>query len=136
MKAISCRAMQIMVDMMHDLMEKAMNYAVTYADNDRRVKIESEHIASGAKLAMHTCIDQNGYGCPEIEKNMKTYATERLSQYHEYVWWEKLSAEAVKSGAAPPPAPQRQDRRPAPLRLRYLQGRVVPELRPLTYGGP
>ena len=91
---------------MHDLMEKAMNYAVTYADNDRRVKIESEHIASGAKLAMHTCIDQNGYGCPEIEKNMKTYATERLSQYHEYVWWEKLSAEAVKSGAAPPPPPK------------------------------
>ena len=125
-----------MVDMMHDLMEKAMDYAVTYADNARRVKIEPEDISSGAKLAMHTCIDQYGYGCPEIEKNMMRYATQRFSQYHEYVWWEKLTAEAIGSGATPPPAPKRQDRRPAPLRLRYLQGRVVPELRPLTYGCP
>ena len=131
---ISSRAMQIMVDMMHDLMEKVMDQAATYADNQGRVQIGTNHIKYGAKLAMHTCIDQFGDGCPEMEKSMVCFATTRYTQYHEYAWWEKHNAAAVKSGAPRPPAP-RLARRPTPLRLRHLAGRVVPELRPLTYGG-
>ena len=131
---ISNRAMQVMVDMMHDLMANVMDQAASYAVNEGRVKIGVNHIKYGARLAMHNCIARFGDGCPEMEKSMVCFATTRYTQYHEYAWWEQLHTAAVKSGAPLPPAP-RLALRPAPLRLRHLAGRVVPELRPLTYGG-
>ncbi len=86
---------------------------------------QGDHIKSGARLAMHTCIAQFGY------------ATIRYAQCHEYKLWEdpeKKHAEAVKQGSPLPLAP-RLNWRPGSLRLRHLEGHVVPESLQLTYGG-
>ena len=53
MNVITNRAVQVMVDMMRDLMERVMDEAATCADSNGRVTIESGNIMTGAKLAMH-----------------------------------------------------------------------------------
>ena len=41
MNRITCRAVQVMVDMMRDLMERVMDEAATCADSNGRVTIDS-----------------------------------------------------------------------------------------------
>ena len=58
---ITCRAVQVMVDMMRDLMERVMDEAATCADSNGRVTIDSGNINAGARLqapalaAVHSC---------------------------------------------------------------------------------
>ena len=114
-----------MVDMVRDLMEREMDEAATCADSNGRVTIGSGSIPTGARLAMHKSIDAYGDGCPGIEKGMALFASERYTAYHDYLYWEEKQAEVIASGApfiAPPDRP-----RPAPLRLRPLPDRFVPD---------
>ena len=83
------RAVQVMVDMMRDLMERMMDEVAACADNNGRVTIEYENIMTGAKLAMHQNIGPYCGGCPEIEKGMCVFATQRYTEYHKYLWWEE-----------------------------------------------
>ncbi len=108
--------------------------AATYADNEGRVKITSKSIIFGSRLAMHNSICPYDEGCPEMEMSMTSYATMRHTQYYNYISWESAHSEAIKACAPPPPTPD-LPKRPAPMRPRHLPGRVVPWLRPLTYGG-
>ena len=64
MNKISAKAMQIILDMMHDLMEKVMEQDASYADNEGRVKITSKSIMFGSWLAMHNIICPYCEGCP------------------------------------------------------------------------
>ena len=124
---ITCRAVQVMVDMMRDLMERVMDEAATCADSNGRVTIDSGNINAGARLAMHNSIDAHGGGCPGIKMSMLTFASQRYTKYQDYLWWEQKKAEAIASGAvsfAPDP-PDRS--RPAPLLLRPLPNRFVPD---------
>ena len=123
---ISNNAMRTMVDMMRDLMESVMDEAATCADWNGRVIIDSGAIMTGAVLSLHKGINANGQGCPDIEKFMRAFASQRYTAYHEFVWWGEKQAEATASGApymiaAPNLA------WPAPLQLRALQGRFIPD---------
>ena len=125
MNRITSRAVQVMVDMMRDLMERVMDEAATCADSNGRHTIGSESIRTGATLTMQKSIDVNGGGCPEIKKGMASFACKRYTAYHDYLFWEEKQAEAIASGdpsTAPPDRP-----RPAPLRLRPLPDRFVPD---------
>ena len=106
--------------------QKVMDKAATCANSNRRVIIDSGAIMTGAVLSLHTGINANGQGCPDIEKFMRVFASQRFTAYHEFVWWEEKQAEATASGA---PyiiaAPVRA--RPSPLRLRALPGRFIPD---------
>ena len=64
-----------MVDMMRYLMESVMDEAATCADSNRRVIINSGAIMTGAVLSLHTGINANGQGCPDIEKFMRAFAS-------------------------------------------------------------
>ena len=64
MSRITCRAVQIMVDMMRDLMEPVMEKAATCADSNESVTIEPENISAGARLAFHDGLVGYGDGCP------------------------------------------------------------------------
>ncbi len=77
--AITNRAVQVMVDMMRDLMERVMDEAAACADNNGRITIKSGNIMTGARLAMHQNIGPYGGGCPEIEKSMCAFATQRYT---------------------------------------------------------
>ena len=57
---ITCRAVQIMVDMMRYLMERVMDEAAACADSNGRDTIEPGNINAGARLALHNGIV--GYG--------------------------------------------------------------------------
>ncbi len=127
MNSITCRAVQVMVDMMCDLMERVMDEAATCADSNGRVTIDSGNINAGARLAMHNSIDAHGSGCPGIKMSMLTFASQRYTKYQDYLWWEQKKAEAIASGAvsfAPDPPDWS---RPAPLLLRPLPNRFVPD---------
>ena len=104
---ITNRAVQVMVDMMRDLMERVMDEAAICADSNGRVTIEAGNIVTGAKLAMHQVISPYGGGCPEIEKGMCVFATQRFTEYNEYLWWEERQAQAIASGAPSIAAPNR-----------------------------
>ncbi len=117
---ISAKAMQIIVDMMQDLMEKVMDEAATCADSKGRVTIGSGSIRAGAMLALQNRIDAY---CPHVKVAMTSFAAQRYTAYHSYVNWEQQQAEAVATGVpytAPPDRP-----RPAPLRLRSIPNRFV-----------
>ena len=119
-------AMRAMVDMMRDLMESVMDEAATCADSNGRVIIDSGAIMTGAVFSMHKGINANGQGCPAIKKFMPEFASQRYTAYHEFVWWEEKQAEATASGA--PYIIAAPDRaRSAPLRLRALPGRFIPD---------
>jgi histone H3/H4 len=133
-KIISSRAMQVMVDMLHDLMERIMDEAATCADSKGRVTIASGSIRTGAMLVLQNRIDAN---CPHVKIAMISFAGERYAAYLDYIDWEQEQAAAVTMGVpstAPPDRP-----RPAPLRLRPLPNRFVADhlrgvrgIRPLT----
>ena len=141
MNVITNGAVQVMVDMMRDLMERVMDEAATCADNNGRVTIKSGNIMTGARLAMHQNIGPYGGGCPEIEKSMCAFATQRYTEYHEYLGWEERQAQAIASGAPSIAAPDRS--RPAAMKLRPIPDRFVPDhlshlrgvrgFRPLSY---
>ena len=99
MNRITCRAVQVMVDMMRDLMERVMDEAAICADSNGRVTIDSGNINAGARLAMHNSIDAHGGGCPGIKMSMLTFASQRYTKYQDYLWWEQKKAEAIASGA-------------------------------------
>jgi histone H3/H4 len=134
-------AVQVMVDMMRDLMERVMDEAATCADSNGRVTIKSGNIMTGARLVMHQNIGPYGGGCPEIEKRMCSFATQRYTEYHEYLGWEERQAQAIESGAPSIAAPDRS--RPAAMKLRPIPDRFVPDhlshlrgvrgFRPLSY---
>ncbi len=96
---ITCLAVQVMVDMMRDLMERVMDEAATCADSNGRVTIDSGNINAGARLAMHNSIDAHCGGCPGIRMSMLTFESHRYTKYQDYLWWEQKQAEAIASGA-------------------------------------
>ena len=89
MNRITSRAVQVMVGMMRDLMERVMDEAATCADSNGRHTIGSESIRTGATLTMQKSIDVNGGGCPEIKKGMASFACKRYAAYHDYLFWEE-----------------------------------------------
>ena len=88
-----------MVDMMRYLMESVMDEAATCADSNGRIIVDFGAIMTGALLSMHKGINANSQGCPDIEKFMRAFASQRYTAYHEFVWWEEKQAEATASGA-------------------------------------
>ena len=56
MSRITCRAVQIMVDMMRDLMERVMDEAATCADSNKSVIIKRKNINAGVRLDFHNGI--------------------------------------------------------------------------------
>ena len=108
MNRITCRAVQVMVDMMRDLMERVMDEAATCADSNGRVTIDSGNINAGARLAMHNSIDAHGGGCPGIKMSMLTFASQRYTKYQDYLWWgsrRKQRQLRVEPSLSPPTLP-------------------------------
>ena len=133
-KAISIRAVQVMVDLIRDVLEKVMDEAATCADSNGRVIIGSGHIKTGSQLALQKRIDTF---CPHMRMGMAWFASQRYADYHDYLFWEQKQAEASALGVPSTPPPYRP--RPAPLRLRPLPNRFVADhlrgvrgIRPLT----
>ena len=133
-KTISIRAVQVMVDLIRDLLEKVMDEAATCADSNGRVIIDSGHIKTGSQLALQKRIDTY---CPHIKMGMASFASQRYADYHDYLFWEQKQAEASALGVPSTTPPDRP--RPAPLRLRPLPNRFVADhlrgvrgIRPLT----
>ena len=75
-KIISSRAMQVMVDMLHDLMERIMDEAATCADSKGRVTIASGSIRTGAMLVLQYHIDAY---CPHVKMAMISFAGQRYT---------------------------------------------------------
>ncbi len=133
-KAISIRAVQVMVDLIRDVLEKVMDEAATCADSNGRVIIDSGHIKTGSQLALQKSIDTF---CPHMKMGMALFASQRYADYHDYLFWEQKQAEASALGVPSTPPPDQP--RPAPLRLRPLPNRFVADhlrgvrgIRPLT----
>ena len=84
---------------------------------------------AGAKLAMHQVICPYGWGCPEIEKSMCRFATQRYTEYHEYLGWEEQQAQAqvIASRAPSTAAPDWSRLRQAAMKLRPLPDHLVPD---------
>ena len=110
-KTISIRAVQVMVDLIRDVLEKVMD-AATCADSNGRVIIDSGHIKTGSQLALQKRIDTL---CPHMNMAMASFASQRYADYHDYLFWEQKQAEASALGVPSTTPPDRP--RPAPLRL-------------------
>jgi hypothetical protein len=119
-KAISIRAVQVMVDMIRDVLEKVMDEAATCADRNGRVIIDSGHIKTGSHFALQKRIDTF---CPHVKMEMALFASQRYADYNNYLFWEQKQAEASALGVPSTPPPDRP--RPAPLRLQPLPNRFV-----------
>jgi hypothetical protein len=119
-KAISIRAVQVMIDLIRDVLEKVMDEAATCADRNGRVIIDSGYIKTGSQLALQKHIDTF---CPHMKMAMALFASQRFADYYDYLFWEQKQAEASALGVPSIPPPDRP--RPASLRLRPLPNRFV-----------
>ncbi len=78
-EAISIRAVQVMVDLIRDVLDKVMDEAATCADSNGRVIIDSGHMKTGSQLALQKRIDTF---CPDMKIGMALFASQRYSDYH------------------------------------------------------
>ena len=95
-KAISIRAVQVMVDLIRDVLEKVMDEAATCADSNGRAIIGSGHIKTGSQLALQKRIDTF---CPHMRMGMAWFASQRYADYHDYLFFLAEASRGKCSGS-------------------------------------
>ena len=74
---ISVKAMQILLDMMHDLIEKVMDQAATYADNQGRAKITSKRLRCRERRIGTCCSGRSQPRCRPPRRGAASPSTAR-----------------------------------------------------------
>jgi hypothetical protein len=98
-REIGLRAMQIMLDMMMDLMNKIAREAAMILERDGRRTLTVHDIATAASLILRD--GKDAHSCTTmLEMNIEAYANYRYNK-----WWDCVCKEcaAVPMAAAPPP---------------------------------
>jgi hypothetical protein len=107
-RKIGMWAMQIMLDMMMDLMNKIAREEAMILEKDCWRTLTDHDIATAARLILRNCKD--AHSCTtmaRVEMNSKAYANYRYNKWWDCVCKERAAVSMAAAHSPPPPYPQR-----------------------------